>query len=250
MSTNNNANANAVAQTFTNGLFGSVRVLMRNGEPWFVATDIAKALQYTNAPAMTRHVDSDDKDMTTSHTPGGPQQLSLINEAGLYSAILRSRKPEAKQFKKWVVAEVLPSIRKTGGYIQAGPEDTPETIMAKAVLVADKTIKELQGKVTEMQPKADFVDNFVEAKGCLSLRATANELGVRPNKFNERLREDKIVYSSKGFRNMPYQPYLKLGYFVVKPVIANDSTMRTTTKVTSLGYKWLASRYGHLKGRL
>ena len=99
-----------------------VRALLVDRNPWFVASDVAGVLQYRNAPDMARGLDDDEKGTQIVRTPGGNQEMLIINESGLYSAILRSRKPEAKRFKKWVTAEVLPSIRKTGGYTSPGPQ--------------------------------------------------------------------------------------------------------------------------------
>ena len=112
----------------------NIRIITdQQGEPWFVAADIAKVLEYTEASAMTRHLDDDEKGLSIVQTLGGSQELITINESGLYSAILRSRKPEAKLFKRWVTFEVLPSIRKHGGYIAGQEQDTPELIMAAQV---------------------------------------------------------------------------------------------------------------------
>lgn len=94
----------------------NVRIIDLNGELWFVAADVASALDYPSAPQMTRNLDDDEKGMHNVHTLGGSQEMLIINESGLYSAILKSRKPEAKKFKKWVTSEVLPTIRKTGKY--------------------------------------------------------------------------------------------------------------------------------------
>lgn len=126
---------------FDSEQFGLVRVVADvNGEPWFVASDIAKVLEYSEASAMTRQLDDDEKGLSIVQTLGGSQELITINESGLYSAILRSRKPEAKQFKRWVTSEVLTSIRKNGGYIAGQEQDDPELIMAKALQVAQSVI--------------------------------------------------------------------------------------------------------------
>ncbi|NYG31644.1 BRO-N domain-containing protein [Sphaerotilus montanus] len=93
-----------------------VRAVLRDGEPWFVAADLAAVLDYSETAAMTRHLDDDEKGLSTVQTLGGPQEMTIISESGLYAAILKSRKPEARQFRRWVTGEVLPSIRKTGGY--------------------------------------------------------------------------------------------------------------------------------------
>ncbi|NYZ70228.1 Bro-N domain-containing protein, partial [Endozoicomonas sp. SM1973] len=125
-------NLNIIPFQFNNS---SIRVIDKAGEPWFVAKDIAEALEYPTAYKMTRSLDADEKDAQIVGTLGGNQEVTVINESGLYSAILKSRKPEAKTFKKWVTKEVLPSIRKNGGYIAGQENDSPEMVMAKALLV-------------------------------------------------------------------------------------------------------------------
>lgn len=115
----------------------NIRIITdQQGEPWFVAADIAKVLDYLEAKDMTRLLDDDEKGRQIVPTLGGKQEMNTINESGLYSAILRSRKPEAKLFKRWVTFEVLPSIRKHGGYLAGQESDSPELIMAKALMVA------------------------------------------------------------------------------------------------------------------
>ena len=103
-------------QVFENSGLGSVRVVIHNGEPWFVAKDVCDCLELTNTAQTISYLDDDEKGVTTNYTPGGKQEMSMISEAGLYSLILRSRKPEAKAFKRWVTHDILPSIRKTGSY--------------------------------------------------------------------------------------------------------------------------------------
>ena len=119
----------------------NIRIITdQQGEPWFVAADIAQALEYRMASDMTRWIDEDERGTQIVRTPSGDQEMTVINESGLYSAILRSRKPEAKLFKRWVTFEVLPSIRKHGGYIAGQEQDAPELIMAKALMVAQSVI--------------------------------------------------------------------------------------------------------------
>ncbi|WP_316896833.1 Bro-N domain-containing protein [Pseudodesulfovibrio indicus] len=110
------------------------------GEPWFVAKDVCDVLGYRMASDAVRALDDDEKGTRNVRTPGGDQIMTLINESGLYSLILRSRKPEAKAFKKWITSEVLPSIRKKGGYMVAKADETPAEIMARAVLLAQDSI--------------------------------------------------------------------------------------------------------------
>ena len=102
---------------FENSEFGAVRVVDVNGEPWFVAKDVCECLELTNTSQTLSYLDDDEKGITTNDTPGGAQEMSIVSEAGLYSLILRSRKPEAKTFKRWITHEVLPAIRKHGGYL-------------------------------------------------------------------------------------------------------------------------------------
>ena len=129
----------------TNEMFGNLRMVMMDSEPWFVAKDIATALGYSNiSDALKTHVDEEDKckrdEIVIHDTIGRKQKPVLINESGLYSLVLSSKLPEAKQFKRWVTSEVLPSIRKDGGYIATNSDMSDEEIMAKALMVAQKTI--------------------------------------------------------------------------------------------------------------
>lgn len=123
---------------------------MQGDDPWFVAKDVCDALGLTTAN-LARDLDGDEKGSIKLMTPGGLQLVTLISESGLYSLILRSRKPEAKAFKKWVTAEVPPSIRKTGGYIVASPDESPEAILARAVLVAQDTIERMKAKAAALE---------------------------------------------------------------------------------------------------
>ncbi|WP_051189900.1 BRO-N domain-containing protein [Laribacter hongkongensis] len=119
----------------------AVRAINRDGEVWFVATDVATALEYSHTPHMLRHLDDDEKGVHIVDTLGGPQDVATISESGLYSAILKSRKPEAKRFKKWVTAEVLPAIRKTGSYAAPAPSPAPKSISADLKARFDLTRK-------------------------------------------------------------------------------------------------------------
>lgn len=198
---------------FEKAEFGSVRVVMKGGEPWFVAKDVCNVLELENVGQALTCLDDDEKTsiapniitadvgfdamMQKAHLPmhavipeagRGGRPLSLISEPGLYSLILRSRKPEAKAFKRWITHEVIPSIRKTGGYLATKPDDTPESIMARAVLIAQDTIKrledrnsELEGAVSEMKPKALFADSVASSTSSIlvgQLAALIRQNGV------------------------------------------------------------------------
>mgnify|MGYP000224969565 FL=1 len=153
-------------QIFNSPDFGQIRTIQQNGEPWFVGKDVAKILGYERADnAIRNHVDDEDKLMHQISASGQNREMYIINESGLYSLILSSKMPKAKEFKRWVTSEVIPAIRKTGGYIAGSENMTDAEIMAKAVLVAqstirqrDQRIKELESDVAAAKPKVLFAD--------------------------------------------------------------------------------------------
>lgn len=192
-----------------------VRTVEMNGEPWFVGNDVAAALGYGKgkslANAVTNHVDSEDKGVTELMTPGGKQNVTIINESGLYSLILSSKLPTAKQFKRWVTSEVLPSIRKNGGYIAGQEQMTPEELMAKALLVANKTLAERDARISEltvqntiMQPKAEYFDELVDRNTLTNFRETAKELGISEKAFIRFLIDKKYIFRNQRGKLMPY----------------------------------------------
>lgn len=139
---------------FENPAFGQVRIVEREGEPWFVGKDVAAALGYQNPQRAIRdHVDDEDKGVTEMVTPGGIQPVPIINESGLYSLVLSSKLPTAKAFKRWITSEVIPSIRKTGGYIAGQAELSPEELMARALMVAQKTLAERDARISALTVK-------------------------------------------------------------------------------------------------
>lgn len=158
---------------FENAEFGSVRIVTENGEPWFVGKDVTEILGYSNSrDALSKRVDDEDKidGVAICDSIGRQQKPVLINESGLYSLILSSKLPKAKEFKRWVTSEVLPQIRKTGGYIPVQETDDDLTILSKAILIADKTMKEkdaIIAKQTEAlsiaEPKVEFYDRLMNS---------------------------------------------------------------------------------------
>lgn len=229
---------------FSNPEFGEIRTVEINGEPWFVGKDVAVALGYENpARAIRSHVDEDDKGVTKLVTPGGTQDVIIINESGVYSLILSSKLPTAKKFKHWVTAEVLPSIRKNGGYIQGQKELSPEELMAKALVVAQKTLAEREARISAltvenqiMAPKASYFDDLVDRNLLTGIRETAKEIGASPKKFVNFLLERKYLYRDQKGKLMPYQPHVDSGLFELKECI-NEKTQwgGTQTMVTPKG---------------
>lgn len=220
-----------------------VRTVDLNGEPWFVGKDVAAVLEYSNPrKALADHVDQEDKGVTKCDTLGGVQELTIINESGLYSLILSSKLPTAKQFKRWVTSEVLPSIRKNGGYISGQEQLTPSELMAKALLVANKTLAERDARISEltvqnaiMQPKAEYFDELVDRNLLTSFRETAKQLKVEEKKFISFLMEKKYIYRDKKAKLMPYADKNN-GLFEVKECF-NEKTKwsGTQTLITPKG---------------
>lgn len=191
---------NTEIQTF-NFNSNPVRTLTdENGDPWFVGKDVATILGYTNPrKALIDHVDDEDKTdgVTIRDSIGREQNPTVINESGLYSLILGSKLPTAKRFKRWVTHEVLPSIRKTGGYIPTSESDSDEAIMAKALLIAQKTIErnaqQLRAKdaqIKELEPKAQALDDFTAIEDRLLVREAAKIISNSGTPISEKqLRE-------------------------------------------------------------
>ena len=217
-------------QIFNNPEFGQVRALELSGTPWFVGKDVAEILKYQRtADAISNHVDDEDKGVGKIQTPGGMQKVILINESGLYSLILSSKLPNAKRFKRWVTSEVLPAIRKTGGYIPHDEEMSDAEIMAKAFQISQRTIEEQHRKIGALEiekshlqvenqvmaPKADYFDELVDRNLLTNFRDTAKQLGIAPKKFVTLLLEKKYIFRDQKGKLMPYQDKNK-GLFEVK----------------------------------
>lgn len=236
-------------QTFTyNG--SEVRTIELDGEPWFVGKDVAAVLGYSNSrKALADHVDDEDKGVTKCDTLGGVQEATVINESGLYSLILSSKLPTAKEFKRWVTSEVLPSVRKHGAYM------TQETLQ-QAILNPDTLIQlcqqlkkeqersaKLQAKNSAlavqtaiMQPKADYFDALVDRNLLTNLRETAKEIGIKQNVLVQFLLQKKYLYRDKRGKLLPYAKHVDEGLFEVKECF-NEKTQwsGTQTMVTPKG---------------
>lgn len=238
---------------FENAEFGKVRVVEVNGDPWFVGKDVAEILGYTNPnEAIQDHIDEEDKlnskTLLSFELDLGQRGGWLINESGLYSLILSSKLPTAKQFKRWVTAEVIPSIRKHGAYM------TPETLEA-AILNPDTLIKlctalkeeQDKRKALEaansaltmdnavMKPKADYFDELVDRNLLTNFRETAKQLGIKEKEFIRFLMEKKYLYRDKRGKLMPYAEKNN-GLFEIKECF-NEKTQwsGTQTLITPKG---------------
>ncbi len=198
-------------QLFKNDQFGEIRTMTdEQGEPWFVGKDVAKALGYSNCnDALARHVDKEDKGVVNHDTLGGKQTMTIINESGLYSLILSSKLPSAKAFKRWITAEVLPQIRKTGAYGVQPMSDIE--ILSRAILISDAQIKALTLQVEALAPRAEYADEVLDSVSCLTTTQIAKELKLTANELNHWLCEQGIQYGQSG-QYLLYADYARRGF--------------------------------------
>lgn len=211
-------------KTFTNKEFGTVRTIVKDGEPWFVGKDVAEILGYSNTKkALADHVDKEDKmqgDGVTIRDPmGRTQHPTVVNESGLYSLVISSKLPKAKTFKRWVTSEVLPTIRKTGGYV-ANDEMFINTYLPNADAQTRElfrlnlsTIRQLNNKIEQDKPLVDFASHIQTSEDCISMNdmaklATKNGIKIGRTRLFNFLREKKVLGCKDGHKNMPYQRYI------------------------------------------
>lgn len=224
---------------FENKEFGAVRTATINGEPWFVANDVCAILEIDRT--QTRRLDDDEKGVCLIHTLGGDQKMSIVNEFGLYSLILRSRKPEAKAFRRWITHEVIPAIRKYGMYATTPTlrkfQENPELIrlVCERMLAEKDRADKLDKRVTELQPKADFFDAFVNPDDCTNIRTTAKELGVPERAFCRFLQDAGFLYRCPAGNLMPYNKPENEGMFIVRDFYSEYGHHGTYTLITSMG---------------
>ena len=224
---------------FENKEFGAVRTATINGEPWFVANDVCAILEIDRT--QTRRLDDDEKGVCLIHTLGGDQKMSIVNEFGLYSLILRSRKPEAKAFRRWITHEVIPAIRKYGMYATTPTlrkfQENPELIrlVCERMLAEKDRADKLDKRVTELQPKADFFDAFVNPDDCTNIRTTAKELGVPERAFCRFLQDAGFLYRCPAGNLMPYNKPENEGLFIVRDFYSEYGHHGTYTLITSMG---------------
>lgn len=206
---------------FTNDEFGTVRTITVDGNPMFVGKDVAEILGYSNArKALLDHVDEEDKGVTKCDTLGGVQELTVINESGLYSLILSSHMPKAKAVKRWVTAEVLPSIRKTGMYATDYLLDNPDIAIAAFTALKEerernktliKTIAIQNQQIVEMKPKVSYYDVILSSNNAIPMRTLAKDYGKSAQWMNTKL-HDLGVQFKQGDTWLLYQKYAALGY--------------------------------------
>ena len=240
-------------QIFKNEEFGEVRTVTIDNEPWFVGKDVAEALGYSKARnAISAHVsDEDKKDAPIQGTPGGTQNMTIINESGLYALIFGSKLESAKRFKHWVTSEVLPAIRKTGGYQMQAPQG--KELLALAVLEAQKTIEEQTAQIEEMKPHAVLGQAITTANtsilvGDLAKILKQNGIEIGAKRLFQWMRENGYLIKRKGTDwNLPTQRSMEMELFEIKESVHIDGNgcnkITRTPKVTGKGQEYFINKF-------
>lgn len=246
-------------QVFNNKEFGQVRVLEKDGQPWFIAKDVCKCLEIKNSRDAVSRLDEDEKDVVLTDTPGGNQKLQVVNEYGLYTLILSSRKPEAKKFKRWITHEVIPSIRKYGAYMT--PEKieevlmNPDTIIKLATALKEEQQRRLQAErqIEEQKPKVLFAEAWEVSEHSILVGEMAKLLArnglenMGQNRLFKWLRANGYLHKSGQQYNLPTQKSIELGIIEVKTrTIANpDGSVRVTKtpKITVKGQIYFLEKF-------
>ena len=246
-------------RAFNNETFGFIRVIEKDGEPWFVGKDVAEILGYSNPrKALIDHVDEDDKGVTKCDTRGGAQEFTVINESGLYSLVLQSKIPKAKEFKKWITSDVLPSIRKHGAYLT--PEKIEEVLLnPDTIIKICKQLKEEQAKRREAEAKLEEAKpaqvfaaavsaspKSILVRGLASfLKQNGSEIGQ--NRLFKWLRENGFLVKNGADKNMPTQKAMDLGLFEIKEGTyingSGENILTRTVKITGKGQIYFVNKF-------
>ena len=222
-------------QIFDNGLFGEVRFLEVDGKPYAVANDVAKALGYSDCPKAVRTHCKGVAKMSIP-TNGGIQEVRIIPEGDIYRLIIKSKLPQAEKFEKWVMEEVLPQIRQTSGYIPIKEEDSEAEIMAKALLIAQKTIERKDKLIAKLEPKAEIYDRFIDKDATWGFRELRKELEstlgltIKENDLKEVLKDKGWIGNTLKVKALAYA--IRNQYMVTKDVEDRFGLVRTQDRFT------------------
>ncbi len=276
----NPPNATSV-QIFNNPQFGELRTIESEKSVWFCLNDVAKSLNLSNITETKKRLNAKGLSTTEVLTKGGNQSMIFIDEPNLYRCIFQSRKKEAQQFQDWVAEEVLPAIRKSGGYIQSQPDETPEMIMARALKVADQTlqrnaerVRQLESEIedvefklaiasgeaeelkqinSKMLPKAEYTEQVLQSTNTYTFTQVAKSLGLRSVYVLENLLKDKKVIYKQSGQWMPVAQYADKKYFATRThrYIKSDETIGTTisTVITERGRAWIHYTFFKVEGQ-
>jgi len=217
---------------FQNQEFGAIRTIRgEQGEPLFCAKDVCDALKHTNSRrAIAKLVDEGDVTKRYTPTKSGNQVMTFINESGLYALILSSKLDSAKRFKHWVTSEVLPSIRKQGGYMVMRPDESDEVILARALQIMQATLQRRDEQIAKLKPRADYADHVLDSVSCFTVTQIGKELGMTGHDLNVLLCQMGIQYAQSG-QYLLYADYARQGLAKNRTFSreANDGTLHTRT---------------------
>lgn len=246
-------------RVFEHADFGCIRVEVIDGEPWFVAKDVCVALGIAKYRDAVSRLDPDERGSVLVDTLGGAQETSTVSEPGFYKLVMRSRKPEAKACQRWVTHEVLPSIRRTGGYMAARSDETPEEVMARALRIADDTMRRQKERIAalaeenaEMRPKALFADAVAASDGTclvgeLAKMMAQNGVDIGQNRLFAWMREEGYLGKSGCNYNKPTQRSVEMGILKVKETAVHHAdghvTLKRTPKVTGKGQRYFIEKF-------
>lgn len=248
-------------QVFENAEFGTIRTLTEDGEPWFVAKDVCEALGLSNTTEALRNLDDDEVGNISNSevAQNGGRAPRIVSEPGFYKLVMRSRKPEAKAFQRWVTHEVLPAIRRDGGYMAAKPDETPEETMARALRIADETMRRQKERIeslssanAEMRPKALFADAVAASEstclvGELAKMIAQNGVDIGQNRLFAWMREKGYLGKSGCNYNRPTQRSIEMGILKVKETAVHHAdghvTINSTPKVTEKGQVYFVQKF-------
>ena len=218
-------------QIFQNQEFGAIRTLSNEqGEPMFCLKDVCEALGLQTKQVVRRLMDDVFSKHPIVDNLGRTQQATFVNEDGLYDTILESRKPQAKLFRKWVTGEVLPSIRKNGGYMVVRPDESDEVIMARALQIMQATLQRRDEQIAMLKPRADYADHVLDSITCITTTQLAKELDMTAQELNRLLCEMHIQYWQSG-QYLLYADYARQGYAKNRThsYRGHDGMLRTNT---------------------
>lgn len=242
-------------QKFVNEDLGEIRTVTINNEPWFIAADVCKVLDHSNPTVAMDSLEVFEKTKLNLGLQGG--DTNIISESGFYTLVLRSRKPIAKPFRLWVTQEVLPQIRKTGGYMPINSEDTDELILSKALKIADATIKrrdeiiaQKEKLIEEQQPMVENYKVLMDTQGTFSMNEVAHFCGIGEYYLFKYLREIGILFYNSNNDNVPYENTVNRTKFCVVPAIAPDGSTHSVTRVLPSGIDYICKqlkKFGYLE---
>lgn len=250
-------------QIFENPAFGKIKTVVKNAEPWFIGKEIATILGYKDtSDALKKHVDDDDKGVGKMPTPGGKQKVIIINESGLYSLVISSKLPQAKSFKRWITHDVIPAIRKHGGYLTNDKIEEvltdPDTIIKLATTLKEERLKraEAERRLEEAKPKMIFADAVSASDttiliGDLAKLIKQNGHEIGQKRLFEWLRKNGYLIKRYGADyNSPTQRAMELGLFKIKETAITHSdghvTVSRTVKVTGKGQQYFINKFAAL----